>query len=558
MTLKIATIAASAFLAAASLWGGPSKAAPRPKLVVVISVDQFSQALAKRYEPTWPGGLGQLLREGTWFEEAYHDHALTETGPGHSVLMTGRFPSHTGIIENSWFDRKTSHSVYCVDDASVQLVDSKGLGSSNHRLKGDALGDWLQAQVPGSRVFSISGKDRAAILMAGRKPTAVYWFGGPEGFTTSTTYATSLPAWLKGFNRGFQGRLRDDDWTWAPLRSYTGESRHQTMASGDGALIVNGLFPRTILSVGMPLDESFSSRFKASPFLDQVTLEAAEALVSEEHLGQGPGVDLLTLSLSSTDYVGHAFGPGSMEMQDSLQRTDKRLGIFLQKLRRQTPNVWVVLTADHGGLDVPEALQAVGIKAKRVDGQAWVVDLNKNLKARLKMDSDPILPISESNHLYLDYKALDAAKLEPKEVSARLKSMIQESPEVQFVATREDILNSSEPIQMDPANSSFLSRLRNSFDPDRSGDVLVVFKPMTIMWKVDRYHVTTHGSPFDYDRRVPLVFWGPWRKTHRIEPVRIVDLASTLGHELRLSPGHEIDGKVLNLEPRVKHLSDRR
>jgi predicted AlkP superfamily pyrophosphatase or phosphodiesterase len=551
MTLRARTITiAAAVLLSASLWASSPKATRRPKLVVVISVDQLSESLAKRYEATWPGGLGQLLREGTWFEEAFHDHAFTETGPGHSVLMTGRMPGHTGIIENNWYDRKSGRKTYCVADASAQLLDQKGPAASNRLLLGDTMGDWLLAQVPGSRAFSISGKDRAAILMAGRGPTAVYWFGGAQGFTSSTTYAASLPAWLKTYNVDLQRRLRNDDWTWIPLRNYAGESRQQSLTARDGTIIPNGLFPRTIQSVGLPLDESFPNRFKASPFLDQVTLEAAEALVSSERLGRGPGVDLLTLSLSATDYVGHAFGSGSMEMQDSLQRTDRRLGAFLEKLRRRVPDLWVVLTADHGCLDVPEGLQALGVPASRIDGRAWVANLNQRLNARLQLESNPILGQSEANQLYLDYKALEAAKLDAKQVAATLKAMLGEQSEVQFAATREELLNASESLQGDPRTSSLLLRLKNSFHPDRSGDVLIAFKPMTILWKAEPYHMTAHGSPYDYDCRVPLVFWGPWKQGHRTDPARIVDLAPTLGRELGLAPSPGVDGKVLNLVTR--------
>jgi predicted AlkP superfamily pyrophosphatase or phosphodiesterase len=539
---------ASTLILAVTLAAAPPHIARHPRLVVVISVDQLSESLAKRYESTWPGGLGRLLREGAWFEDAYHDHAFTETGPGHSVLMSGRTPGHTGIIENGWFDRESGHTTYCVADTNVKLLEQKGTGASNRLFLGDTLGDWLQAQVAGSRAFSISGKDRAAILMAGRRPTAVFWFGGPQGFTTSTTYAAALPGWMKTFDADFKQRIHNDDWTWTPLRNYVGESRQQTLIAQDGARIPNGVFPRLVHTVGMPLDESFSERFKASPFLDQVTLEAAEALVSGEHLGHGSGVDLLTLSLSATDYVGHAFGSGSMEMQDNLQRLDRRLGSFLDKLRREVPELWVVLTADHGGLDVPEGLQAVGFPAGRLDGRAWVADLNKRLMAKLQIEKSPIHRESEANQLYLDYKVLEAAKLDPIQVAQTITEILKASPEVQFSATREDLLKAMDPSVSDPLTTSFLTRLRNSFHPQRSGDVLVVFKPMVITRKAEAYHMTVHGSPYDYDRRVPLVFWGPWKGEHRRDPVRIIDLAPTLARELGLASSPDVDGKPLNLK----------
>jgi hypothetical protein len=182
--------------------------AARPKLVVAIAVDQLSAELMQTYGPELTGGLARLMREGAYFTEAYHDHGFTETGPGHSVLLSGRFPAHTGIIENSWYDRGVGRVVYCVQDpASHALHLPAQASSSNVRFLGETLGDWLQAQVPGSRAFSVSGKDRAAILMAGRKPTAAYWFTGAAGFTSSSVYAERLPEWLARFDAGLNQRF---------------------------------------------------------------------------------------------------------------------------------------------------------------------------------------------------------------------------------------------------------------------------------------------------------------------------------------------------------------
>ena len=190
-------------------------ARPRPKLVVVISVDQFSTQLMQAFGPELTGGIARLRKEGVFFTEAYHDHGFTETGPGHSVLLSGRFPAHTGIVENRWVERSTGKFVYCVEDPQAKPLHAPTQrGASNVRLLGDELGDWLQAQVPGSRVFALSGKDRAAILMAGRKPTGVYWFTGAAGFTSSSVYQDRLPAWLVTYDQGLSDRIAADSWLW--------------------------------------------------------------------------------------------------------------------------------------------------------------------------------------------------------------------------------------------------------------------------------------------------------------------------------------------------------
>ncbi len=541
------SLLARCLMGSACLLAAPAPRPAPPKLVLVLSVDQFSEDLAKRYAGTWEGGLGRLFREGAWFQEAYHDHAFTETGPGHSVLLSGRTPGHTGIVENFWFDRSTCRTSYCVEDEGAPLVGQAGVGASNARFLGTALGDWLQAQVPGSRVFSLSGKDRAAILMAGRRPGAVYWLGGPGGFTTSTAFAKALPPWLEAYDARFRQRLQEENWTWTPLRSYAGESRKGSVAWEGRTVVENGAFPRLVQGVGMDLDGGFLSRFRASPFLDQVTLEAAEALVEAEGLGRGPSVDLLTLSLSSTDYVGHAFGPRSMEMQDTLQRLDQRLGAFLDRLRKRVPGLWVVLSADHGCLDVPEALQAGGFPARRLDPVPWVAALNARMKALLQMPGDPILAQSEPKQLYLDHAALAAAGLDRAQAARRVAEALRSLPEVQETATYEDLVGFQEAELGDPKTNSFRARLKHSFHPDRSGDLLVVFKPMVVMDEARIYHAADHGTPHDYDRRVPLVFWGPWKPGARLESVRTVDLAPTLGRALGLHPDGPVDGRVLDL-----------
>jgi predicted AlkP superfamily pyrophosphatase or phosphodiesterase len=177
-----------------------------------------------------------------------------------------------------------------------------------------------------------------------------------------------------------------------------------------------------------------------------------------------------------------------------------------------------------------------------------VADLNKRLMAKLQIEKSPIHRESEANQLYLDYKVLEAAKLDPIQVAQTITEILKASPEVQFSATREDLLKAMDPSVSDPLTTSFLTRLRNSFHPQRSGDVLVVFKPMVITRKAEAYHMTVHGSPYDYDRRVPLVFWGPWKGEHRRDPVRIIDLAPTLARELGLASSPDVDGKPLNLK----------
>lgn len=520
-------------------------AAPRPKLVVVISVDQCSAELIQTYGPELTGGLHRLLTGGVQFTEAYQDHGITETGPGHSVLMSGRFPAHTGIVENQWVDRATGKLVYCVADPTVQpLGGDRVHAASNTAFLGDTLGDWLQAQVPGARAFSISGKDRAAILMGGRRPSGAFWFMGSAGFGTSTAYMTQLPDWLVRFDRDLTTRFATRSWLWTKAPG-TPEGRVAQWTFGQ-TVVRNGALPRLIQGAGMPLDPGFDTRFRKSPFLDQVTEEGAEALVEGENLGRGPSTDLLMVSFSATDYIGHNYGNLGTEMRDQIHRLDATLDRFLDFLTRRDPGVWVVLSADHGGLDVVEALKDEGFPARRVDKAPFLGDLNAAMKARFKTTTDFFISPPEPTEFYLQDGAVRAAGLDRDTVLREARDWLAARPEVAAAYTAKE-LEAVDPAAVgSPRDSRLEVLMRRSYLAGRSGDLLVAFKAYTLFGEPPREYAAGHGSPWAYDRRVPLVFWGPWKAGLRPEPVRVVDLAPTLARALGLKAG-PVDGKALDL-----------
>jgi len=524
-------------------------AAPsRPKLVVVISVDQFSAELMQTYGPELTGGLARLRTEGVFFTEAYHDHGFTETGPGHSVLLSGRFPANTGIVENRWINRSTGKLVYCVEDPAAKALHAPDLASSsNAAFLGDGLGDWLQAQVPGSRVFAVSGKDRAAILMAGRKPTGAFWFTGAAGFTSSTIYGTHLPQWLVRYDQGLSSRIATDSWLWSKDPA-TPEGRTAQWTFGT-ATVRNGALPRLIQGAGMPLDKGFESRFRKSPFLDTVTLEAAEALLDGEKLGRGPSTDLLAISFSATDYIGHSYGSLGTEMRDQFHRLDKVLGRLLDRLHRRCPGAWVVLCADHGGVDAPEALADQGFPARRLLIEPFMAAFQAELRTAFKVDHDLLLRSPEPNDIYLDEAVVKAAKLDRNEVIRQAQAWLKAQPEVADAFTAKELLATDPAATGSPRDSSLRVLLRRSFHPERSGDILMAVKPYVVIGTPPTDYLTNHGTPHAYDRRVPLIFWGPWKAGERREPVRTVDLAPTLAHELGLKPG-VVDGQALDLGSR--------
>ena len=520
-------------------------AAPRPKLVLVVSVDQLSAELMERWGKDLPGGLGQLYRQGSTFLAAYQDHGLTETGPGHSVLLTGRYPSHTGIVENTWLDRESGKRVYCVADPKAPLVGDtpSGPGASPASLKGDTLGRWLLDQIPGSRVFAVTGKDRSAILMAGHQAQGVYWFTGSTGFSSSTAYTQALPSWLTTYNAGFQARMELNSLSWSAL-----DGRDLPLGGSyrvHGQELTMGL-PRVLLAEGEPRDRAFWDRFRASPYLDQAIFGAAQALEAGEHLGQGPGVDLLALGLSGTDYVGHSFGNGGPEMVDNLRRIDLELGAYLEQLRAHVPELWVLLTADHGCKDFPERLQAQGLPAKRLQGTLWQHDFNLALSKRLG-SHEPFFALNPGSHqLYLNPEALRHSGKSHAQVLRAAVAVAKASPEVAQAYSAEDLEHYRPETKPVPGQGSYQRRLSRSYLRGRSGDLLLAFKPDYML--DDPGHVCGHGHPQPYDQHVPLIFMGPWRAETRSEPVSLVDLAPTLARELGIKPEQVLDGHPLELK----------
>lgn len=542
-----AVLVAAPLLFAAPPLPTQAQSRPRPSLLLVISVDQLGADLLARYGRDLPGGLGQLQREGLHFTAAYHDHAYTETGPGHSVLLSGRHPSHTGIPENNWKDPVTGKKLNCVEDAKAPILGRPATvrGASQALFRGTALGDWLQADVKGARVFTVSGKDRASILLGGAHPTAAYWFEPGAGYTTSTAYAAKLPDWLAEHNAALLKRLRSDTWWWTPLASTDGLARNGSWQTFLGTFKAG--LPRQVNPAGMPLDEAFYNRFKGSPFFDEATAEAAEALLDAEKLGQGEATDLLAVGFSATDYVGHFYGNAGDEMVDQIRRLDARLGRFLAFVKARVPSVAVVLTADHGSADLIERLAEQGYPARRLEPKAWLEQLNAALRKKLPIQGDPVSFTSTPKNLYV--KEVPGATRE--EVLRECLALLRRLPEIALAVTPAELDATGEDPGPNPEGRSLRVLLKHSCVPGRSGDILLVPKPFTV-FSDEAPWLVQHGYPYDSDRRVPLIFWGPWQPGVRAEPVRTVDLAPTLARELRLTPSEPLDGRALDLPRKSK------
>jgi predicted AlkP superfamily pyrophosphatase or phosphodiesterase len=522
---------------------GSARAEEIPRLVLVLVIDQLR---ADRVGAELPGGLGRLAREGRFYTEAALDHALTETCPGHATILSGCHPARAGIPGNRFLDLAKGEAVYCVaDSADSARVLGGAEGRSPRNLRVATLGDWMKSADPASRVFSVSGKDRAAITLAGHSADAAYWFQGEGeiGFTTSGYYLDRLPHWVREFNGehppedGFLARVpaRWDhlvDEGGAPDRpdDFPGESSRYGRTSGHP------------LRDGDP--EEFAARLSASPFLDEASLDFATALLREEGLGRRSSPDLLAVSLSGMDFIGHLYGPYSHESEDALRRLDLAVGRFLDLLELELgPGaVLAVLTSDHGVLPLPEWLERTGADRCPVPGGRTSLRwLGLRLLAKLHWELSPLfsLPrpwlIFADSQIGVDRSLARRHGVAVEEVVAATRRILESEPSIARVWTPEEIASETDEIA---------HLYRNSFDPERSGDLMVQLAPTCLVSPFDEG--TSHGTPYLYDRAIPLIFWGVGIEGGRVPgPARTVDIAPTLARRLGIEPPDGLDGRPL-------------
>jgi arylsulfatase A-like enzyme len=518
-----------AFLLAAAL-AAPAAAAP-PRLLVVISVDQLSADLFDQYRPSFTGGLARLSG-GTVFRNGYQSHAATETCPGHSTLMTGDRPARTGIVANLWLDpsiARADKSVYCAEDERVPGSTSTAYTVSPIHLGVPTLGELLKRRSPASRTVAVAGKDRSAVMMSGQRPDQRWYWTG-KAFATDLA-AAPVPRSIAPTNTVIAAALAQLGAPLEPPPSCAAKARPVPVA---GKTVGDGRFAR---AAG---DET---AFRASPEFDGAVLALSAALTQELSLGRGSAPDILAISLAATDYVGHTYGTGGQEMCLQLLSLDRDLDDFLGLLDRSGVDYAVALTADHGGDDLPERLRLNGVAAAaRVDPALAASAVGKAVAAKLGL-SGPVLRGDFAGDVYLD-GALSPAERARAEREAL--AIYRAHPQVAAAFTKAEIAATPSPTAS-PDKWTLAERLRASFDPQRSGDLLIVLKPHVTPIADARGFVATHGSPWDYDRRVPILLWRPaMPPAQREEPVETVDLMPTLAAMLGLAVDPAtIDGHCL-------------
>ena len=517
----------------------PASTAPAtpPKLIVAISVDQFSADLFSEYRQYYVGGLKRLT-EGAVFPRGYQSHAATETCPGHSTILTGSRPSRTGIIANNWIDlgtARTDKTVYCAEDESQPGSSSDKYVASPIHLKVPTLGGRMKLANPATRVVSIAGKDRAAIMMGGPTADQVWWLGGPQGYVSYKGIAT--PPLVAKVNGAMAQRL---------AQTNPGFELPQQCVSKDFAVRAGD---RSVGTGRFARDAGDYNAFRISPEQDAMTLAFAAAAIENMDLGKQAQTDIISIGLSATDYIGHSYGTEGTESCIQVARLDQELGAFFDRLDKDGIDYAVVLTADHGGHDLPERhrMNAMPMES-RVDIALTPKALNATIAQQVGMPGRTLIwADGAAGDLYFD-RGLSAA--ERAKVEAATLRLLRVHPQVQAVFTKAEIAATPSPTGR-PENWSLIQEARASFYPERSGDLLVLLKPniMSIPERAVMGAVATHGSPWDLDRRVPILFWRKGMR-HFEQPlgVETVDILPSLAALIGLPvPKTEIDGRCLDL-----------
>jgi predicted AlkP superfamily pyrophosphatase or phosphodiesterase len=541
--------------------GATTASATRPRLVLLIVVDQFRYDYLERFGDLFTAnGLGRLMREGASWTEANYDHMPTYTAPGHATTMTGTWPAENGIIANDWYDRKAARIISNVSDPEDELDKPKfqlfGGGqkeqaSTPRRLMASTLGDELRlATVDRSKVIGISVKDRAAILPAGRHASAAYWFSTQTGNMVSTSYYfTQPPAWVETFNRARRvdeliakqwKRLDDVSETEFLRRAGVDAPRWEKFGNDTDADVS---FPHNYSKAST--GPNFFAPLDYSPFSNELLLDFAEQAIINEGLGQDTDTDVLTLSFSANDYVGHRYGPYSQEMMDITLRTDRQIGLLLDFIDRRIglQNALVAFTADHGVAPIPEHAAALKLPGERLNNKQVLDAVNLAIKQRYGREGDMhatddyVLSLSNGN-IYFNYDVLRRDRVSNEEIERVAGDAALQVAGIGRYFTRTQLQRNA----IAPADL-VARRVAHGFNSRLSGDVILVAEPFKYL---EAGIPATHGSPYSYDTHVPLIIMGrglvPGRYNQSATPA---DIAPTLASVLGVQAPSNATGRVL-------------
>ncbi|MEN9523291.1 MAG: hypothetical protein RL065_1668 [Bacteroidota bacterium] len=527
-----------------------SKPIKQPKLVVGIVIDQMRYDYLYRYWNKYGnGGFKRLLNEGVNCENTHYNYMPTYTGPGHSSIYTGTTPAVHGIVGNNWWSKINNKETYCADDSTVSTIgtSSKAGRMSPRNLLTTTITDELKLSSNfKSKVIGIAIKDRGAILPAGHIADAAYWYDGSKGkWITSSFYKKTLPDWVANFNsKNYPSQFIAKEWnTLLPIEQYTESSADSVGWEGTFKSEKNPVFPHLLSKIVLADTSIKYSLLSSTPYGNTITRLFAEEAISNDNLGSDDISDFITISFSSTDYVGHKYGPNSIEIEDVYLRLDKELELLLQFLDKKIgkKNVFLFLTADHGAAHSPGFSKRYNLPGNIFDGKKMIDSLKSKMNEWFGKD-DWIIGF-ENQQIYFNHKLMDTKKMNSDELITKCYQFIKYNfKQVQHTYLVSDILKGNN-------TDIFSMQIRNGILENRCGDIYILFESG---WLEDMPKGTSHGTFFAYDTHVPLIFWG--NRLHKNEiksEVNITDIAPTLANLLKIQEPSGSIGKVIDL--RCKH-----
>ena len=521
------------------------QAPKQPKIVVGVVIDQMCYDYLYRFQHVYTnGGFNRLMNKGTNCRNVQYNYVPTYTAPGHASIYTGTTPSNHGIIGNDWYVRDTKQTVTSVSNSKFAAVggSATSTGAAPLNLRTYTITDQLKMASPQSKVISVSIKDRSAILPGGHLSDGTYWFDYNTGnFITSTFYMQQLPDWVQRFNAKFDPAK--DLKTWKLLLP---ESTYQLADQSNYEVVLTGktsaTFPydfQDMISKGAVANNLFT----ISPQANEILTELAITALEQENLGQDQFTDFLCISYSTPDIAGHAFGPYSREMEDMYARLDRELQRLFSSLetRYGKDGFVLFLTADHAVVPVPQML----IEKKMPGGYFFMESHLQVLRDDfiMKYNAD-LLEYEVNQNIYLNLKRIDSLNLDVQEVAAFAANELRKWPEVKTVLTKQELLSGA-------AKTDFWGEmLRNGFDLQRSGELIFLLQPGYLAKEHDEpkaHQGTSHGSAFNYDTHVPLLWYGKGIEPglQIFDPIQITDIAPTLIHILNLQRSGSMIGQPI-------------
>jgi predicted AlkP superfamily pyrophosphatase or phosphodiesterase len=511
----VAAVISSSIPGLASAYNG------RPRLVVVIVIDQFRGDYLERYRSEFgDSGFRFLLDHGAYFSNCNYNYANTRTAPGHSTLFTGAYTDGHGIVSNEWWDQKKKRMVTSVEDDDTKLIGIEGdkAGASPHNLMADTLGDELKLATQGkSRVFGVSMKDRASVLPAGFAADGAYWIEPQSGaWVTSTYYRSDLPHWVQDFNSSQPAKFWDREWKDSQgtlLRSTAHRKRK------DGS------------------DAGFYEVIGSTTFGNEYELEFAKQLIVYENIGRGPTTDLLSISLSPNDILGHQAGPDAPEMHQMALDLDHQIADFINFIGHQIglADVWIALSADHGISPLPEQAKKLRIPATNLNTSKIEAQINAAIAAKFSPGHSAAYVKLDYPMAWLDEDAFAAAHVREREAETAVGEAMKQAGMRGYYAK-------SQLAAGEVPGTALGRKYLNSYSPEGSWYVMGIPEPYTV-----GANGTDHTSPYNYDTHVPLVFYGlPFQAGTYRTSVEPVDMAATLASLLGINaPTHAV-GHVLS------------